>query len=121
MPDVETEIIERIAAAKLRLRFDKVVARVVGRMKAGLSATVPDGEVILFTLTAPIRVPGNTEVEMEKLARDGSSGGEINGNQVSFRRVTGLKAGMPKVLGFVHNPESDGNLILNIAEARLRD
>ena len=117
---LERQIAERIAAANQRLRFDKVVIRVVGRLKAGLSGIVPEGEAILFTLTAPIRVPGKTAAEMEKRAREGSPGGEINGNQVRIRRVTGLPADRPKVLGFVHNPESDAETILDIAEACLR-
>jgi len=117
---VEREIVERAAAAKLRLRFDKVVVRVVGRLKAALSGIAPEGEAIIFTLTAPIRLPGKTAVEMERMAREGSPGGEVHGNQVRIRRLTGLPANAPKVLGFVHNPESDAETLLDIAEGRLR-
>ena len=121
MAGIEQEIIEQIKAAGLRLRFDKVVVRLAAHMKAALADLVPEGEAVIFTVTAPIRVPGKTALALEKLARDGSPGGEINGNQVRLRRVTGLAPGTPKVLGFVHNPDSDAGLILALAEARLQN
>jgi hypothetical protein len=40
---VEREIIARLRAAKLRLRFDKVALRLVGRLKAALASVVPEG------------------------------------------------------------------------------
>ena len=41
---VEREIITRLRAAKLRLRFDKAALRVVGRLKIALAGVVPEGE-----------------------------------------------------------------------------
>jgi hypothetical protein len=49
---IEEEIAEAAAAAKLRLRFDKVVVRLVGRLKTALADRVPDGEALIFTCTA---------------------------------------------------------------------
>jgi hypothetical protein len=43
----------------------------------------------------------------------------IHGNQVRLRRIAGVAADMPRVLGFVHHPESDASVILALAEARL--
>jgi predicted phosphohydrolase len=126
---VEQDIAERIAAARLRLRFDKVVLRLVGRLKASLADMVPEGQAVIFTVTAPIKVPGRTAAALERLVRDGLPDGHtpdiihgtIHGNQVRLRRVTGLAAGRPKVVGFVHNPDPNADLILSLAEQRLRE
>ncbi len=120
---IEQQIIKRIRAAGLRLRFDKVVMGLVGDLKAALSNYVPEGQTIVFTLTAPIRLPGKTAAELEQLVREGLAGGElrsiIHGNEIRVRRVTGVSALMPKVAGFVHNPDSDAGLILDLAEREL--
>ena len=41
---IELEITERIAAAKIRLRFDKSVVRLVDSLKATLAEVVPEGQ-----------------------------------------------------------------------------
>ncbi|SRR5579883_3290399 len=120
---IEREIAERIAAAKLRLRFDKVVLRLIGSLKAGLSEVVPEGQAVIFTLTAPVKLPAKTAAAIEGLVRAGLPDSEvrttIHGNQVRLHRVVGIAAEMPRVVGFVHNPESDAGLILALAEGRL--
>lgn len=120
---VEREIVERIAAAGLRLRFDKVALRLVASVKAILAGTVPENNTIVFAVTAPIRLPAKTAAELESMVRGGLSGGEIrglvHGNGVQIRRVTGVPLCMPRVIGFVHNPELDADLILALAESRL--
>ncbi len=40
---VEHDIIARLRAAKLRLRFDKVALQLVGGLKAALASVVPKG------------------------------------------------------------------------------
>ena len=45
---VEREIITRLRAAKLRLRFDKAALRVVGRLKIALAGVVPEGETVVY-------------------------------------------------------------------------
>ena len=52
-------------AAKLRLRFDKVVTRLMDRLRATLGETVPDGMTVLLTITAPIRLPSKTAAALE--------------------------------------------------------
>jgi hypothetical protein len=125
VPDpVEREIKERIVAAGLRLRFDKVVLRLIGSLKAALAEIVPEDQTVIFTLTAPIKLPAKTTTAIEGLVREGLPGSEVrivvHGNHVRLRRVSGVPAEMPRVIGFVHNPESDASLILGFAEARLR-
>ena len=118
---IEQEIIQRCAAAKLRLRFDKVVLRLVGNLKNSLADFVPEGQAVIFTVTAPIKLPAKTIAALDTLLRGDFSGGEVQGNQVLARRLTGVAADRPRVLGFVHNPESDAGHILDLAEARLHE
>ncbi|GAB2176334.1 hypothetical protein DLREEDagr8_18920 [Dongia sp. agr-C8] len=117
---VEHEIHERAAAAKIRLRFDKSVQRLLEGVKADLGAVIPDGQAILFTVTAPIRRRAKTAAAIADLVRGGLPGGEIRStieeNRVQIRRVAKVPAGRPKVLGFVHNPESDADALLALAE-----
>ena len=63
---IEREIIARLEAAKLRLRFDKVALRLVGGLKAALASVVPEGETVVFTISAPIRLPAKTAVALEQ-------------------------------------------------------
>ena len=66
---VEREIVARLAGAKFRLRFDKVALRFVGGLKAALASAVPEGQSLVFTITAPIRLPGKTATALESMAR----------------------------------------------------
>lgn len=120
---VEREIHERAAAARIRLRFDKSVQRLLDGVKTALADAIPDGEAIIFIVTAPIRRRAKTAAAIEALVRGGLSGGEsrstIEGNRVQIRRVAKVPAGRPKVLGFVHNPESDVDALLALAAAHL--
>jgi hypothetical protein len=45
----------------------------------------------------------------------------VHDNEVRTRRLRGVPERMPKVLGFVHNAESDAGAILALVEARLLD
>lgn len=122
---IEQQIAERIRDAKIRLRFDRVVVAVVSRVRAALANAIPESQAVIFTLTAPIKLPARTAAALESLVRDGLPDGEhrgtVHGNGVRVRRLTGLPRHRPKLLGFVHNPESDAGLILALAEARLRE
>jgi len=121
---IEREILERLKAAKLQLRFDRVVVRLVGDVKAALADVVPQ-QAVAFTVVAPIKHPAKTAAALQILARDCPPGGErrevLHGNPVRLRRLTGVAPHMPKTLGFVHNPSSDPALILDLAAARLRE
>ena len=123
-PDaIEREIVAALRAAKLRPRFDKVALRVVGRLKAALASVVPEGETVIFTISAPIRLPGETAAALETMARSGSREAlrreVIHGAAVRIRRLEGAAKPMPRVLAFVHSDPSDAEAILALAEARL--
>lgn len=120
---LERDIAAAVSAARIRLRFDRVVIGLVARLKAALDDVVPQDQSIVFTLTAPIRLPAKTAAAIEALVRDDLDGRDIrttlHGNHVRLRRVAGVSAAMPRVAGFVHNQPSDGEHILDLAQARL--
>lgn len=110
------------AAEKPRLRFDRVVLRLLDGLGEALGAIVPDGTTVVVTVTAPIRLPGRTEAAIVERVRDGAAdvSDMMHGNAVRLRRVAGLAAGMPKLVGFVHNPGTDPATLLDMTESLLR-
>ncbi len=118
----EREIAERIASAGIRLRFDKVASRLIDGLKASVVQILPEDQSILFTVTAPIKHPAKTSAALQELLRDlpdGEFRKTINGNEVRARKVNLVLTGMPRVMGFVHYPESNAYLILDLAESNL--
>jgi hypothetical protein len=114
--------IGRGSAAKLRLRFDKVATRLIERLQATLGETVPDGMTVLLTITAPIRLPSKTAAalkdKIQTLLGQKSPGRDkkdtIHGNRVQIRLLRTESERAPKMIGFVHNPDSDPLLLLNM-------
>ncbi|MBB4255669.1 hypothetical protein [Rhizobium sp. BK008] len=111
---IEEKIIESILAAQIRLLFDKSVLRLVSGLKVALTGVVPDGQTVIFAVTAPIKRRAKTAAALEMLVRGGLPAGDvrdtIEGNQIGLRRVTNVVVHMPKVIGFVHNSESDARI-----------
>lgn len=113
--------------AKLRLRFDKGVTRLIGRLRATLDETVPKGMAVLVTVTAPIRLPSKTAASLEEkiqtLLGRGSPGRDekatIYGNRVRMRLLRHKSERTPKLIGFVHNSDSDPLLLLNMTRELL--
>src|SRR5271169_5242930 len=113
--------------AKPRLRFDKVATRLIERLQATLAKTVPDGMTVLLTITAPIRLPSKTadslEDKIHTLLGRGSPGRDeketIHGNRVRIRLLRDKSARAPKMIGFVHNSDSDPLLLLNMTRELL--
>jgi hypothetical protein len=114
-------------AAKPRLRFDKVATRLVERLQAVLSETVPDGMTVLLTITAPIRLPSKTAASLQHkiqnlLGRRSPGRDEkdaIHGNRVQIRLLRDESERAPKMIGFVHNSDSDPLLLLNMTRELL--
>jgi hypothetical protein len=121
---IEKEIFGEIAAASLCLRFDRVVRRLLDRLKSDLAEVVPTGQTLLFTVSAPIRVPGKTAETLERRAREaievGEWRGNVHGNAVRMRCLTDVAPHRPRVIGFVHNPDASAARILALAEFRIR-
>jgi hypothetical protein len=113
---------------KPRLRFDKVVLRLVGGLQAALSEYVPDGAALVLTVTAPIRLPGKTAAALEAMVREGLARRpakveikhKVHGNQIRARLVKGVAAPASRVIGFVHNPDCDPEILLRLAQALLQ-
>jgi len=109
-------------AAKPRLRFDKVATRVMERLQANLGETVPDGTIVVLTVTAPIRLASKTAASLEDkitaLLGRRSPGrdeeGTIHGNRIRIRLLRGTAQRAPKLIGFVHNSDSDPLLLMNM-------
>jgi hypothetical protein len=109
-------------AAKPRLRFDKVATRLIERLRVSVGETVPDGATVVLTITAPIRLPAKTadalEDKIPALLGRGSPSGDwkdtIHGNRVRIRLLRDGSERAPKMIGFVHNPDSDPLLLLNM-------
>ncbi len=120
---VERDITEHIIAANIRLRFDKSALRLIGGLKTALAEAVPEGQAVIFTVTAPVLRRAKTAAALEALVRAGLPTGEVRNtiedNDVRLRLVADVRAHMPKVLGFVHNPESDAEIILALAVSKL--
>jgi hypothetical protein len=119
---------EQGVVAKPRLRFDRVALRLVQDLQTGLSELVPDGEAVVLTVTAPIRLPSKTAAALESKIRDclarRSAPVEvkdtIHGNQIRVRLVKCVSRRMSKVIGFVHNPDSDPDVLLGLTQSLLQ-
>lgn len=115
----------------IRLRHDKVVKRLVADVQQGLRADVPATCVVLFTCTAPIRVPARTAEAITAMARaclarsKASPSGrarsrkEVHGNSVCVRVMRSSAAIRPAVQGFVHNPDCSAAAVFQAVLAAL--
>jgi hypothetical protein len=122
-----TTVKQRIACGtaltKPRLRFDKVALRFIRGLQAALHEAVPDGKVVILTVTAPIRLAAKTAAVLEDRIRSCLTPrptrvelkDTIHGNQIRVRLVSGGLRGTSKVIGFVHNPDSDADVLLDMA------
>ena len=119
---IKQRIADRGGLTKPRLRFDRVALGLVRRLQATLCESVPDGKTVILTITAPIRVPSKTAAALEDnirtyLARQSAQGEAkhtIHGNQIRVRLVKGGSRQTTKVIGFVHNPDSDPDVLFDI-------
>ena len=110
------------------MRFDKVVLRLIGGLQAALREAVPDGRAVMLTVTAPIRLPGKTAAALEARIHAGltrrpakiETAETIHGNRVRVRIVKDVSAKASKVIGFVHNPETDAEALLDLTQSLLQ-
>ncbi|MDE3135899.1 MAG: hypothetical protein KGL59_04965 [Acidobacteriota bacterium] len=109
-------------AAKPGLRFDKVVTRLMEHLQSALAGIVPDRTTVLLTITAPIRLPSKTAVALEtkiqtllgKGSRPRDVKATIHGKRIQVRLLRNQFVRAPKLIGFVHNPDSDPLVLLNL-------
>jgi len=113
--------------AKLRLRLDKVAVRVVEHLRSTLHEAVPESVTVLVTITAPIRLASKTAAALEDkiralLARRTERIDEkatIHGNHIRIRLEKSASRAAAKVIGFVHNPDTDPQVLMNMTRALL--
>lgn len=112
----------RIATPAPRLRFDRVVLRLMTDLQSALAGTAPDGTTALVTLTAPIRLPGRTAAAIADVVRARIARGSardlvtiLHGNGVRVRIVAHTLMHAPPLIGFVHNPEPQPQRLLDCA------
>jgi hypothetical protein len=112
---------------KPRLRFDKVVVRVTERLRAAAGDAAPSGVTVLLSLTAPIKVPAKTAAMIEErmravLARRPTAACArytILGNYVRVQVVTHGIPNAPKLISFVHDPETNPRLLFDMTQEAL--
>lgn len=113
-------------AVKPRLRLDRVAIGLVDRLRAALGLAVPDDRTIVVTVTAPIRQAAKTAAAMEQEIRlrlrrrsMGRSAGRIHGNKIQIWILPGGTALTSKLVGFVHNPDKDPAILIELTRALL--
>jgi hypothetical protein len=107
------------------LRFDNVAVGLVEHVEAAVRDVVPDGIIVGLTVTAPIRVDSKTAAELgerirtllNRRSKAADFTTTIFGNGVRIRFINVDSAPAPKVIGFVHNPDTDSRLILDVAQS----
>jgi hypothetical protein len=110
------------------LRFDRVVLELFDRLRAGLDDAVPAGTTVVVTVTAPVRLSEKTAVEIVErtralLARRGAGRKlrvDAHGNEIRIHVLRRGWASAPKVVGFVHNRDSDPKPLFDLTGALLR-
>jgi len=121
---IDVVTIRKSLAGRTRLRFDKVALGFVAQLRQALQALVPDGQMLIVTVTAPIRQDSKTAAALEeklrtRLARQSarvSMHETIHGNRIQVRLIKGVPAGAAKLIGFVHNPETDADALLGFVQ-----
>jgi hypothetical protein len=114
--------------SKRGLRFDKVAVGLIACVQSALRDDVPDSMTLLFTVTAPIRVPGKTAGELTDRLRVWLQGRNapaatrytIRGNAIRVCVVNGRQQREPNVRGFVHNPDVDVKALFDEARESSR-
>ena len=124
---IESRAARRAKGAKPRLRFDRVALGLVDRLRTALSGSVPDGTTVAVTVTAPIRLPARTvaatEEKIRKLLATRAAptrlAGTVQGNKIQVHLLKGGGGLTAKLIGFVHNPDSDPSILIDVARSLL--
>jgi len=124
---IESRATARAKATKPRLRFDRVALRLVADLRAAVGGSVPEGETVLVTITAPIRLASRTATAMaekiRKLIATRSAPARltdtIHGNEIRVHLLKGGTGRTARLIGFVHNPDSDPTILIDVARSLL--
>lgn len=129
MANIDRQVADEIAAAsglsvtKLGLRFDKVVVRLLGCLRACVEHANPREKTVFMTITAPIKLPGKTQHELEAIIRKSLDCKSHNRdrqitvfqNEVQLRIIESSANRNHRFVGLVHNPGTNPTLLLDLA------
>lgn len=132
---IDKNIAEKIAKEnkttikKLGLRFDKVVVRLLSDLRASIGSNIPEGTAVLYTITAPIKLPTKMELGLSQQIRDVLNSAVRNTdhqstifqNQICIRIINVPTNQTENFAGFVHNPECNSKQLLDFAARWLRE
>jgi hypothetical protein len=113
------------AVQEPRLRFDRVAIGLVRRLQTALSRSVPDGNTVIVTVTAPIWQDSKTGAVLEErigrllAGRRTQLNATIYGNRIQVRVLKGGGRRTSKLLGFVHNPKPDPSILFDVTRSLL--
>lgn len=124
----EAGLFRRSRPKSPRLRFDRVVVRLLGRLRVALAERLPHGTTAVVTITAPIRLASRTASALEEMigtlprARSARRPMRktINGNQVRVQIMRSGRTSRSPLAGFVHNRDSDPGILFDLTRALLR-
>ena len=110
--------------SKLGLRFDRVVIGVLGDLRSFVEVATPETLSVIVTISAPIRLPAKTVSDLKtnitaRLAagtRQPVSSAILHGNSVRIRLLEHSTKAPIRLIGFVHNPDSAPERLLDLAE-----
>jgi hypothetical protein len=112
-------------AEEPRLRFDRVALGFVRGLSAALSESVPDGKVVVMSITAPIRKDSKTaavlQEEIRKLlaSRRAKLEVTVHRNRIRVHVFKGGAGTTPKLIGFVHNPVPSAAVLFGLTRSLL--
>lgn len=103
------------------LRFDKVARSLIEHVKKSIRGAVPRGTVVVFTVAAPIRQDSKTRAKIGEtilvLLRRPATRVEnaitFLTNRIRIRIVKTGSRSTPKVVGFIHNPATSAEGLLD--------
>src|SRR5215472_8322721 len=124
---IDSRPAQRAKTTQPRLRFDRVALRLVDDLRTALSGSVSRGQTVLVTITAPIRLPARTATAIEEKIRKlvatraapARLADTIHGNEVQVHLLKGGTGRTARLIGFVHNPESDPTILIDVARSLL--
>jgi hypothetical protein len=115
---------EGLAPSRLGLRFDRVVGRVLRDLRSAFDRAAPPGVVALVAISAPIRLPAQTVSDLNQALQtllatpppQPDWAANVHGNQVRLRVIPAARGAPPSLIGFVHNPGTASDHLLDLAE-----
>jgi len=114
-------------SARPSLRLDRVALEVVSRVRTAIQRQVPADRTIVVTISAPIRLAAKTAAALSSRVLNRVSGRaraerslhRIHGNRIEIWILQGGIATTSKLVGFVHNPDVDPRIFIEVTRALL--